>query len=217
MGDPSVYTPVTKTAKAPVLAGVVGFFENPQSLMEATKKLREANYQSFDAFSPFPIHGLEKAQGLKRSALPFVTMGAGLTGFMCAVLLQGWTSVVSWPLNVGGKPYWSWPAFVPIFFELTVLFAGLATVAGMLIVNGLPNLNKRAFDNNITRDRFALMIDAPKLKTAEELGDMDDDEILKYRTRLAKFKAFEESEAKSFLTNLGAIDVKAVEQRGWFE
>jgi hypothetical protein len=205
------------TKKGPVLAGVVGFFDNASGLIEGTKKVREANYQSFDAFSPFPIHGLEKAQGLKRSNLPFVTMGAGLTGFMCAILLQGWTSVVSWPLNVAGKPYWSWPAFVPIFFELTVLFAGLATVGAMFIVNGMPNLKKRAFDNNITRDRFAIMIDAPALKSKEEIEDMDDDEHAKYVAKLAKFKAFEESEAKNFLASIGAKDVKAVEQRGWFE
>lgn len=204
-------------AKAPVLAGVVGFFDDASALMEATKKVREANYQSFDAFSPYPVHGLEKAAGLKRSWLPFVTMGAGLTGFMLSILLQGWTSVINWPLNVGGKPYWSWPAFVPIFFELTVLFAGLATVGAMFIANGMPNLKKRAFDNNITRDRFAIMIDAPALKTDAEIEDMDDDEVLKYRARLAKWKSFSEAEAKSFLTSIGAKEVKAVEQRGWFE
>jgi hypothetical protein len=203
--------------KAPQLAGVVGFFDGPGPLMEATKRVREENYQSFDAFSPYPIHGLEKIQGLKRSFLPFVTMGAGLTGFMCAVLLQGWTSAVDWPVNIGGKPYWSWQAFVPVFFELTVLFAGLATVGAMLIANGLPNLKKRAFDNNITRDRFAIMIDAPKLKSAEELEEMDDEDVARYNAKLAKFKAFNEAEAKRFLESLGAKDVKSVEERGWFE
>lgn len=199
------------------LAGVVGTFDRPDALVEATKKVRDANYQSFDAFTPYPIHGLEKAQGLPRSRLPFVTMGAGLTGFMCAMLLQGWTSVKDWPLNVGGKPFWSWPAFVPIFFELTVLFAGLATVGAMFIFNGLPNIKKRAFDNNITRDKFAIMIDAPELKSAEELEEMDDDELAKYKAKLGKFKAFDESEAKAFLQSLGARDVKSVEERGWFE
>ena len=199
------------------LAGVVGIFENPRELMEATKRVREANYQSFDAFSPYPIHGLEKAQGLPRSRLPFVTLGAGLTGFMCAVLLQGWTSVVDWPLNVGGKPFWSWPAFVPIFFELTVLFAGLATVGAMFLFNGLPNIKKRAFDNNITRDKFAIMIDAPYRKTDDELEEMDDAEVVKYRASYAGFKPFDESEAKTFLQGLGAKEVRSVEERGWFE
>lgn len=205
------------STKRPELAGVVGFFDTPADLIEATKKIRPLNYESFDCFTPYPIHGLDRIQGLKRSPLPWVTMTAGLTGFMTAILLQGWTSVVNWPLNVGGKPMWSWPAFVPIFFELTVLFAGLATVGGMFLLNGLPNTKKRAFDNSITRDRFALMIDAPLLKTAEQLEDMDDAEIAKYKARLAKFKAFDESEAKTILQGAGAKDVKSVEARGWFE
>jgi hypothetical protein len=204
-------------AKKPELAGVVGFFDNPSALIEATKKIRPLNYESFDCFTPYPIHGLDKIQGLKPSRLPWVTMTAGLTGLMCAVLLQGWTSVISWPLNVGGKPFWSWPAFVPIFFELTVLFAGLCTVGGMFIFNGLPNTKKRAFDNNITRDRFAIMIDAPTLKTADQLEEMDDGEIAKYKAKLAKYKAFDEVEAKSILASAGAKDVKSVEARGWFE
>jgi hypothetical protein len=204
-------------SKRPQLAGVVGFFDNATALIEATKKIREMGFESFDCFTPYPIHGLDKIQGLKRSPLPWVTMTFGLTGLLCAALLQGWTSVVNWPLNVGGKPFWSWPAFVPIFFELTVLFAGLATVAGMFILNGLPNTKKRAFDNNITRDRFAIMIDAPTLKSAEELEEMDDSEIAKYKARLAKFKAFDEAEAKSILSGVGAKDVKSVEARGWFE
>jgi hypothetical protein len=144
-------------------------------------------------------------------------MAAGLTGFMTAILLEGWTSMVSWPLNVGGKPLWSWPAFVPIFFELTVLFAGLATVGGMFVFNGLPNIKKRAFDNNVTRDKFAIMIDAPLLKSAEELEEMDDDELAKYKANLAKYRTFDENEAKSLLQSIGAKDVRSVEERGWFE
>lgn len=208
---------MANTAKKQKLAGVVGFFDTASALMEATKKVRDANYESFDAFTPYPVHGLEKAQGLKRSPLPFVTLGAALTGFMCAILLQGWTSVIDWPLNVGGKPFWSWPAFVPIFFELTILFAGLCTVGGMFLLNGFPNTKKRAFDNNITRDRFAIMIDAPRLKTQEELNDMDDNEVARYQARLARHKAFEESEAKEYLNSIGAQEVKSVEERGWFE
>jgi hypothetical protein len=208
---------MANSTKKPQLAGVVGFFDNPADLIEATKKIRPLGYESFDCFTPYPIHGLDRIQGLKRSPLPWVTMTAGLTGFMCAILLQGWTSVRDWPINIGGKPLWSWPAFVPIFFELTVLFAGLATVGAMFLLNGLPNTKKRSFDNNITRDRFAIMIEAPELKSPEELEEMEDSEIAKYKARLAKFKAFDESEAKSILQSAGAKDVKSVEARGWFE
>ncbi len=204
------------TNKKPELAGVVGFFDGPGALMSATAKVREQNYESFDCYTPYPIHGLDKIQGLKRSPLPFVTLGAGLTGFMSAVAIQYWTSAVDWPLNVGGKPLWSWPAFVPIMFELTVLFAGLATVGAMFLINGFPNTKKKAFDPNITRDRFALMIDAPKLKSAEEIEEMDDAELAKYKARLAKFKSFNEEEAKTYLKSIGATEVRSVEAQGWF-
>ena len=135
------------------IAGVLGFFDDPQSLIDAMNQVREANYESFDAFTPYPVHGLDAAQGLKRSPLPYVTFVAGVTGFILAVTLQYWTSAVDWPLNVGGKPFFSWPAFVPIMFELTVLLAGLSTVAGMFVLNGLPNIKKKVFDPSLTCNR----------------------------------------------------------------
>ncbi len=198
------------------IAGVVGFFENPQAVIDATKKIRAANYESFDCFTPYPIHGLDQAQGLKRSPLPFITMGAGLTGFMCAVLLQYWTSVVDWPVNIGGKPMWSWPAFVPVFFELTVLFAGLCTVGGMFLLNGLPNTKKKSFDPSITRDRFAIMIDAPVRKSQEDLDEMEPDELARYNAKFAGFKPFSEQEAAQFLKSVGATETRTVPVQGWF-
>jgi hypothetical protein len=188
----------TTTESGKTLEGVVGFFSDPHALLEATKKVRDANYEVFDTFTPYPIHGLEKAQGLKRSPLPYVTFGAGLTGFLCANLLQIWTSAIDWPINVGGKPMFSIPAFVPVMFELTVLFGGLATVAGMLLFNGLPNTRKRAFDSSITRDRFAIFIGSPS-KSANQ-----------------SFKAFTESEATQMLKAVGAQEVRTVFAEGWF-
>jgi len=180
------------------LAGVLGFYEDPQALIAAMKKVREANYESFDAFTPYPVHGLEAAQGLKRSPLPYVTFVAGMTGFMLAFGLQYWTSAVDWPLNVGGKPFFSWPAFVPVMFELTVLLAGLATVAGMFILNGLPNIKSKAFDPALTNNRFAILIGASR---ASDTG---------------RFKSFQEGEALEFLKKLGASEVRTVYQEGWF-
>ena len=202
---------VRKAPKGPQMAGVVGFFDDTRSLIEATTKVRTANYQSFDTFTPYPVHGLEHAQGLKRSPLPYVTFGAGLTGFMLAFLLQYWTSAVSWPLNVGGKPFNSWPAFVPIMFELTVLLAGLSTVGAMFLLNGLPNMKRKGIDPAITRDRFAVMIEAPIIP------DTDDEEVLEAAAkRLAGFKKFDESEASGFLRDLGAKEVRTVFAEGWF-
>src|SRR3954469_4276344 len=89
----------------PHLSGVIGFFDDPEVLVDAMHKVRDANYQHFDSFTPYPVHGLEHAQGLKRSPLPFVTFAAGLAGFSLAFLFEFWTSAVDWPLIVGGKPY----------------------------------------------------------------------------------------------------------------
>lgn len=190
------------------LAGVLGFFDHPSDILSAMEKVRDANYKSFDAFTPFPVHGLEQAQGLKRSKIPYITFLAGITGCSLAFALQYWTSVVDWPLNVGGKPFNSWPAFVPVMFELTVLLAGLSTAFSMFIFNGLPNIKKRSFDPALTRDRFAIIIEAP---AHSEHGEDDDDEEEGHR-----FKKFEASEAEQFLQQVGAKEVRKVYNEGWF-
>lgn len=191
------------------LAGVIGYFDDPHQLVEATAQVRQANYQHFDAYTPYPVHGLEAAQGLKRSPLPFVTFAAGLTGCSLGFLLQYWTSAVDWPINVGGKPFNSWPAFIPVTFECTVLFAGLATVAAMFLLNGLPNIRRKAFDPGLTRDRFALLIEAPL-----EVESDDSETSLKMGGK--NFKPFNESEATEFLRKSGAKEVKSVYTEGWF-
>ena len=196
----------SSTKKGPGLAGVIGYFENTQNLIEAMEKVRDAKWASFDAFSPFPVHGMDEAQGLKRSPIPYVTFAAGLTGFCLAFLLQYWTSVVDWPLIVGGKPFNSWPAFVPIMFELTVLFAGLCTVGAMFLFNRLPNITRKAFDPKLTRDRFAIVIDAPIL---------DDEGEPKVAPKKGT-REFDESAAADFLKKVGATDVRTVYHEGWF-
>lgn len=178
------------------IAGVMAVFDEPAALLEATRRVKEKGFASFDCFTPYPIHGLEKAQGLKRSWLPYVTLGAGLAGCVCGFMLQYWTSVTDWGLNVGGKPLNSWPAFVPVMFETTVLFAGLATVGAMFAVNGLPNLKRRIFDPAITHNRFALVIQKPAGHTAG--GE------------------FDETAATKFLQGLGAKDVRTVYSESWF-
>ena len=194
----------TKPAK-PQLSGVIGFFNDEKKLIEATRSVRMARYEHFDAYTPYPVHGLDEAQGLGRSPLPFVTFGAGLAGFCLAFLLQYWTSAVDWPLIVGGKPFNSWPAFVPIMFELTVLLAGLSTVGAMFIFNGLPNLKRRIFDPSLTRDRFALVIEAP-------LAVEEDEE----KPKKGDFKSFSEAEATEFMKKVGALEVRSVYTEGWF-
>jgi hypothetical protein len=181
------------------LAGVLAFFDTPDSLLAATAKVRAQNYEHWDVFTPYPIHGMDDAQGLRRSPIPYVTFIAGLTGCSVAFLLQYWTSAVDWPLNVGGKPFNSWPAFVPIMFELTVLFAGLCTAGAMFALNGLPNVSRKIFDPSLTRDRYAIVIEAPKKASGS-----------------SRYKAFSEAEASQFLKQLGAKEVRSVFAEGWF-
>ena len=182
--------------EAKQLAGVLGYFDHDHALIEAMTKVKESKkFKHYDAFTPYPVHGLDAAQGLDRSPLPFVTFAAGMTGCTLGFLLQYWTSVVDWPLIVGGKPFNSWPAFVPVMFECTILFAGLATVGAMFLINGLPNHKKKIFDPKLTQDRFAILIEAPSHKEDE---------------------SFNESKAAEFLKSIGAKDVKSVYAEGWF-
>lgn len=139
---------------------VVGYYFSPDEILTAAEKARMRNFAHFDTFTPFPVHGIEKAMGLKRSTLPYISFAAGMAGLMAAIGLQVWTHLYSWPMNIGGKPLFALPAYIPIFFELTVLFAGVTTAAAMFTVYcGLPNYCKPIFHPDITNDRFALAIE----------------------------------------------------------
>ena len=139
--------------------GVMAVFTNEADLLNAARKTREKfNFKKYDAFTPYPVHGLDDAMGLKRSWLPWVTFIAGLSGTATALALEIWTSAVDWPVNIGGKPFISLPAFIPITFELTVLFGGLATVGALFYACGLPNANPKILHPRITNDRFVLFV-----------------------------------------------------------
>lgn len=140
------------------MKGIVGIFTDPELLKKAAAEVRDRKVKNFDAFTPFPVHGIEEAMGLRRSFLPWVTFGAGLTGCTIAATFEIWTSAFDWPLNVGGKPFISLPAFVPIMFELTVLFAGLATAGALFAVCKLPKIDPPIIDPGLTNDKFALYI-----------------------------------------------------------
>ena len=118
--------------------GLMAEFPDAESLLAAVRRVRDAGYTKFDAFSPFPIHGMPEAIGFKdRSVAPIVLAG-GVTGLVVGYGLQYWTSVIAYPINIGGRPYHSWPMFVPPAFETTILFASIAALVGMLALNGLP-------------------------------------------------------------------------------
>ena len=140
--------------------GVVGFYDDDHDLVEAAHKVREAGYKTFDAITPFPVHGLEEAVGIKRSMIPWVTFIFGILGFGSGLALTFWTSAIDWAINVGGKPFFSGPAFAPIMFELTILFAALSTVGAMFVLCRLPKVDPPIIDPALTSHKFALFIPA---------------------------------------------------------
>jgi len=153
--------------------GIMAEFDSVNALMDAANRTREAGYKKIDAYSPFPVEGLAEAIGFHRDEVPLVVLIGALLGGLGGYLLQYWISVVSYPVNVGGKPYHSWPAFIVVTFEMTILFGGIFAVFGMLALNGLPmpyhpvfNVPRFAF---ATKDRFFLIVFSsdPKYKPDE--------------------------------------------------
>lgn len=144
--------------------GLLAEFAHPGALMHAAEEVRDAGYRHFDTHSPFPIHGMDRAMGLRNSKVGYFTMGGGLTGFALAYWLQWWTGGVDYPLNIGGKPFFAVEPSIPIIFELTVLFSAFGAVAGMLALNGLPRPHSPLFySENFARatdDAFFLHIAA---------------------------------------------------------
>jgi hypothetical protein len=138
--------------------GAVAYFKSSAEVLAAAKAATARGFSDVESYTPFPIHGMDEALGLKPSIVPWATLVGGTVGFGLAVHLQIWTSAYDWPINVGGKPFISGPAFIPIMFELTVLLAGLSTAFFMFAINGLPSLRPSPFDPRVTDDKFALYI-----------------------------------------------------------
>jgi hypothetical protein len=144
--------------------GLMAEFHSPEDLVAAAESIAEAGYRKFDAFSPFPVEGLDEVVPHRGPSLPLLVLIGGLVGCALGFGMQYYVSVMYYPMNVGGRPYLSWPSFIPITFELTVLCAALTAVFGMLGLNGLPkpyhpvfNVPRFALASN---DRFFLCIEA---------------------------------------------------------
>jgi hypothetical protein len=150
--------------QSPSLYGLMAEFDNPADLLAAARRAREQGYRRLDAYTPFPIEGLAEAIGFHHSRLPLIVLIGGIIGCIGGYLLQYYVSVIGYPLNVGGRPFHSWPSFIPVTFEMTVLVAAVAAVVGMLALNRLPMPYHPVFNVDrfalATRDRFFLCIEA---------------------------------------------------------
>jgi len=144
--------------------GLMAEFDTPAALLKATRSAYGQGYRRMDAYSPFPVHGLDKALGLKKDRVAMVCLIGGILGGGGAYLLQWWINTSAYPLNIGGRPLHSWPAFIIVTFEMTVLFAGIFAFVGMLAMNKLPMPYHPVFNVDrfaaASRDRFYLCIEA---------------------------------------------------------
>jgi hypothetical protein len=175
---------------APPLYGVMAEFENPTDLVAAARQVYHLGYRRINGYSPYPIEELSEAIGFTRTSLPLIVFIGGVVGGLGGFFMQYWIEVINYPINVGGKPNNSWPAFIPITFEMTVLCAAFAAVLGMLMLNKLPQPYHPVFNAPnfalATRDRFFLAIEANDPK-------------------------FDHAKAVELLKSLGALEVNDVE------
>ncbi|NOY06433.1 MAG: DUF3341 domain-containing protein [Chlorobi bacterium] len=139
---------------------IIGVFTNEHDILGAVKETRSSGYDIYDVFTPYAVHGLDEAMGLKPSRLTYVCFLFALLGLLTAIITQFWIGSIDWPLNVGGKPFNSLPAYLPVAFELTVLFGGLGVVFVMLLRSRLyPGKKELSFHPRVSDDRFVLVIE----------------------------------------------------------
>lgn len=137
--------------------GIAGLWTDEHKMVDAARQVRMSGVKNFDAISPFPLHGIDDAMGIPFSFIPWVTFIFGLTGLSFGTWFTWWASASDWPLIIGGKPMWSLPAFVPIMFELTILFSALSSV-GALIFTGLPKVDPPIIDPALSSHKFGIFV-----------------------------------------------------------
>jgi hypothetical protein len=144
--------------------GLMAEFDTPDELLAAAEKIRDAHFEHFDTYTSFPIHGLSEAMGLKKSWVSFIVLAGGITGCLGGFFMCWYANVLSYPLNIAGRPLNSWPAFIPITYECTILLACSSALFGMLILNGLPQPYHPVFNiasfQLASRDKFFAVIEA---------------------------------------------------------
>lgn len=144
--------------------GVLAEYDTTHGIFHACEQVRDAGFKRFDSYTPFPVHNLDKAMGLGPSYLPWLVLIAGISGATLAMLFMIWTSAYDYPLNIGGKPLFSIPAFIPVTFEVTILFSGLTAVFGMFFLNRMPTYYHPLFEvkkfAQVTDDKFFILIES---------------------------------------------------------
>lgn len=154
------------------LYGILAEFRNPKELLDAAAAVEKSGYKKFDTYAPFPIHGMEKAMGLKQSKVGYITFVGGVLGCVGALALMIWVMGYEYPMNISGKPFINYPVMVPITFELTVLISAFAATFGMIAVNNLPRLHNPLFNSErfkkASDDGFFLCIEADDSLFSEE-------------------------------------------------
>jgi hypothetical protein len=144
--------------------GILAEFSTPAALHRACERVRDAGFTRWDAHTPFPVHGLSRAMGLRRSALPWIVLAMGLTGVVAGFTLQWWVHTVASPLVISGKPFFTWPAFIPVTFEVAILFGALGAVFGMFALNRLPMHHHPLFQSRVferaSDDTFFISIES---------------------------------------------------------
>lgn len=144
--------------------GVLAEFENPADLMDAASAVNKAGYKQFDTYSPFPIHGMDEAMGLKPSKLGWIVLAHGIIGLVGGLVLQAWSMGIAYPVHISGKPYMNFPAFIPVTFALFILLSAFGAFMGLFVLNKLPRLHNPIFNSDriakATDDGFLLCIEA---------------------------------------------------------
>jgi hypothetical protein len=173
------------------LYGLLTEFDSAARLIQAVEKTRDEGFRNWDVHTPFPVHGMDDAMGIRGTRLPFLVLASGGTGLGLATLMQWWMNAVDYPFVISGKPLFGIPANIPIMFELTVLFSAFAAFFGMWILNGLPRWYHPLFTNKrfrrVTQDRFYIVIEA-------------------------KDPRFDPVRTREFLASLGGSDVEEVNE-----
>ena len=176
---------------APTLYGLMAEFDSPTALVHAAERARLEGYREMDAYSPIPIEELSEALGLRRTRLPMLVLAGGIVGGLAGFGLEYWSQVIAYPLNIGGRPYNSWPSFIPVTFEVTILLASLTTVLTLILLNGLPMpyhpvFNVERFARGGSRNRLFLVIESSDAQ-------------------------FDRERTRAFLQGLGATEVNEIE------